>query len=71
MGISQTDTPCLILNNQKRKMLEFITKEKNLRVIIDHKLNSSSHKVTQVKKANKMMDLIGRSYTHLERQSFR
>ena len=71
MGISQTDTPCLILNNQKRKMLEFITKEKNVRVIIDHKLNFSSHKVTQVKKENKMMDLIGRSYTHLDRPSFR
>ena len=70
VGISQTDTPCLILNNQQRKMPEFITKEKNLRVIIDHKLNFSSHKVTQVKKANKIMGLIGRSYTHLERTSF-
>ena len=50
-------------------MLELITEEKDLGVIIDHKLNFSSHVVTQVKKANKMMDLIRRSYTHLEQLS--
>ena len=58
-------------NDQKRKKLEFITEEKDLGVIIDHKLNFSSHIVTQVKKANKMMGLIRCSYTHLDRKSFR
>ena len=48
----------LDLNDQKRKILEFITEEKNLGVTIDHKLNFSNHIVTQVKKANKMMGLI-------------
>ena len=48
----------LDLHDQKRKMLEFTTEEKDLGVIIDHKLNFSSHIVTQVNKANKMMDLI-------------
>ena len=45
----------LDFNDEKREKLEFITKEKDLGVIIDHKLNFSSHIVTQVKKANKMM----------------
>ena len=35
------------------------------------KLKFSSHIVTQVKKANKMMGLIRRSYTHLDITSFR
>ena len=61
----------LDFNDQKREKLEFITKEKDLGVIIDHKLNFSSHIVTQVKKANKMMGLIRRSYTHLDITSFR
>ena len=61
----------LDFNDQKRKKLEFITKEKDLGVIIDHKLNFSSHKVTQVNKVNKMMGLIRRSYTHLDITSFR
>ena len=61
----------LDFNDQTRKELEFITKEKDLGVIIDHKLNFSSHIVTHVRKANKMMDLIRRSYTHLDITSFR
>ena len=61
----------LDFNNQKLKKLEFITKEKDLGVIIDCKLNFSSRIVTQVKKANKMMGLIRRSYTHLDITSFR
>ena len=51
--------------------IEFITEEKDLGVTIDHKLNFSSHLVTQVKTTNKMMDLIRRSYTHLDITSFR
>ena len=61
----------LDFNDQKREKLEFITKEKDLGVIIDHKLNFSSHIVTQVKKANKMMGIIRRCYTHLDITSFR
>ena len=61
----------LDFNNQKRKKLEFITEEKDLGVIIDHKLNFSSHIVTKVKKANKMIGLIRRSYTHLHITPFR
>ena len=56
----------LDLNDQKHKELEFINEGKDLGVIIDHELNFSSHIVTQVKKANKMMGLIRRSYTHLD-----
>ena len=61
----------LDLNDQKHKELEFINEGKDLGVIIDHELNFSSHIVTQVKKANKMMGLIRRSYTHLDITSFR
>ena len=61
----------LDFNDQKREKLEFITKEKDLGVIINHKLNFSCHRVTEVKKANKMMGLIRRSYTHLDITSFR
>ena len=57
-------------NDQKCKKLEFITEERDLGVIIDHKLNFSSHIVMQVKKANKVMGLIRRSYTHLDITSF-
>ena len=60
----------LDLNEQRREMMEFITEEKDLGVIIDHKLNFSSHTITQVKRANKMMSLIRCSYTHLDRSSF-
>ena len=61
----------LDFNDQKRKKLEFITEEKDLGVITDHKLNFSSNIVIQVQKANKMMDLNRRSYTHLDITSFR
>ena len=60
----------LDFNNQKRKKLEFTTEEKDLGVIIDRKLNFLSDIVTQVKKANKMMGLIRRSYTYLDVTSF-
>ena len=61
----------LNFNDQKRKKLEFITEEKDLGVIIDRKLNFSSDIATQVKKANKMMGLIRRSYPYLDITSFR
>ena len=48
----------LDFNDQNCKKLEFVTEEKDLGVTIDHKLNFSSHIVTQLKKANKMMGLI-------------
>ena len=68
--ISNSNT-MLAFKNQKHKKLDFITEGKDLRVKIDHKLNFSSHIVTQVKKVNKMMDLVRRSYTHLDRTSIR
>ena len=61
----------LDLNDQKRKILEFITEKKDLGVTIDYKPNFSRHIVTQIKKENKMMGLIRCSYTHLDRTSFR
>ena len=56
----------LDFKDQKYKKLEFITKERDLEVIINHKLNFSSHIVIQVKKAIKMIGLIRSSYTHLD-----
>ena len=47
----------LDFNDQKCKK-EFITEKKDLVVITDNKLNLSSHIVTRIKKANKMMGLI-------------
>ena len=61
----------LDLNDQKSKILEFKNEEKGIGVIKDHILNFSSHIVSQVKKTNKIMGLIRRSYTHLDRISFR
>ena len=64
---------CTMLNlsDQKRKMLEFITEEKDLTAVIDYKLNFSSRIMTQVKKANRMTGLVRHSYTHLDRTFFR
>ena len=45
----------LNLNEQKHKVLEFIIEEKDIEVITDDKLDFSSHVVTQLKKANRMM----------------
>ena len=61
----------LYFNDQKRKKLEFITEEKDLGVTTDHKLNFLHHIIIQVKKANKMIGLIRRSYTHLDIIPFR
>ena len=61
----------LDLNDQKSKILEFKNEEKGIGVIKDLILNFSSHIVSQVKKTNKIMGLIRRSYTHLDRISFR
>ena len=46
--------------------LKLIDKEKDLGVIIDSKLKFSSHIVQQVKKANRLMGLIRRSYNFLD-----
>ena len=54
----------LDLNDQKRKILQFISAEKDLGAIIDHKLKFSSHIVTEVKKENKMVGLISESHKH-------
>ena len=51
--------------------LKLIGKEKDLGVIIDSKLKFSSHIVQQVKKANRLMGLIRRSYNFLDIVSFK
>ena len=50
--------------------LKSIDEEKDLGVIIDSKLKFSSHIVNQVKKANRLMGLIRRSYIFLDIVSF-
>ena len=59
------------LYDQKCKVLDFVSEEKDLGIIIDNKLNFRSHISTQVKKANRMMGLIRRSFTYLDRSTFR
>ena len=46
--------------------LKFIDEEKDLGVIIDSKLKFSSYVVNQVKTANRLIDLIRRSYNFLD-----
>ena len=46
--------------------LKFIDEEKDLGVIIDSKLKFSSYIVNQVKTANRLIDLIRRSYNFLD-----
>ena len=46
--------------------LKFIDEEKDLGVIIDSKLKFSSYIVNQVKTANRLIDLIRRSYSFLD-----
>ena len=45
--------------------LKFIDEVKDVGVVIDSKLKFSSHIVNQVKKVNRLMDLIRRSYNFL------
>ena len=51
--------------------LKFIDEEKDLVAITDSKLLFSSHIVSQVKKANRLMNLIRRSYNFLNIVSFK
>ena len=60
----------LDLNDHKHKESEFIEKEKDLGVIFDNNLKFSSHIINQVNKANRLMGLIRRSYTCLDKNSF-
>ena len=55
----------------KRVQLDSIKEEKDLGVILDDKLKFSSNIATQVNKANKTMGLIRRSYSYLDKTSFR
>ena len=61
----------LNLNDHKHKELEFIEKGKDLVVIFDNNLKFSSHIINQVNKANRVTGLIRRSYTYLDKNSFR
>ena len=57
----------LALNDRK---FNFIIGENDLGLIIDYNLNFSSHVVTQVRKANKMVGSVRCSYTYLDRKTF-
>ena len=59
--------PCIMVNIDIDQMqeLKLIGNEKDLGVIIDSKLKFSSHIVQQMKKANRLMGLIRRSYNFL------
>ena len=69
LRFGQSDTkPYTMMNidiGQKQE-LKFIDEEKDLGVIVDSKLKFSSHIVNQVKKANRLMGLIRRSYNFLD-----
>ena len=61
LRFEQTNTkPYTMMNIDIGQMqeLKFIDEEKDLGVITDSKLNFSIHTVNQVKKANRLMDLI-------------
>ena len=61
----------LNIDNGQMQELKFIDEEKDLRVIIDSKLKFSSHIVNQMKKANRLMGLIWKSYNFLDIVSFK
>ena len=61
----------LDLNDPKHKELEFFEKEKELGVIFDSNMKFSSHIINQVNKANRLMRLTRRTYTYLDKNSFR
>ena len=69
LRFGQSDTkPYTMMNidiGQKQE-LKFIDEEKDLGVIVDSKLKFSSLIVNQVKKANRLMGLIRRSYNFLD-----
>ena len=72
MHIGPTNTSLyrmLDLSDHKHKELEFIETEKDLGVIFDNNLKFSNHIINQVNKANRLMKLIGRSYTYLDKNS--
>ena len=47
-----------------------MTEEKDIGVIIDDKLSFSKHMASKIKKANSVMGLIRRTYSHLDEESF-
>ena len=55
----------------QKQELKFIGGEKDLGAIIESKLKFSSHIDNQVKKANRLMGLIRRSYSFLDIVSFK
>ena len=61
----------LDLNDDKIKRLEFIDEEKDIGVFTDNKLRFSTHLISQMKKTSRKMGLIRRSYTNLDKDSFR
>ena len=47
-----------------------IVRKGNLEVIIDNELNFQEHIGTQVKQANKLLGIIKRSFTYLDKEMF-
>ena len=74
LRFGQSDTkPYTMMNidiGQKQE-LKFIDEEKDLGVVVGSKLKISNHIVNQVKKANRLMGFIQRSYNFLDIVSFR
>ena len=60
----------LNLNSHKHKELEFTEKEKHLGIIFDNNMKFSSHVISQKNETNRLMRLIRRSYTYLNKSSF-
>ena len=58
-------------DNQNVIELEKTTGEKDIGVKVDEKLNYKSHIQSQINKANSIMGLIRRTYTHLDIESFK
>ena len=61
----------LDLKDHKHKELEFIEKGEELGIIFDNNLKFFSHTINHVNKANQLMGPIRRSYTYLDKNSFR
>lgn len=51
--------------------LESYTVEKDLGILVDNQLNFDQHITTQASKANKVMGVIRRSFTHLDQHNFK
>ena len=58
-------------NDGQRVVLDRSRGGKDIGVVIDDKLNLREHMNAQINKANSSMDLIRRTYTYLDEDSFK